>query len=315
MGHAQQAARAVAGSERPFQQLFAVDLVRRKPHVVAVGGGAQGPVRNGQSRQMAHGPAHGDEEIAAVLFQQGRHLLHGEGVLRPEAADFGAAQGGQMSAAAQSPAQIVSQGADIGALTAAHLQPSPGMGTVFRKIQQLYFVDHHGPGLGPDLFAAAHFFIERFAAALDGGHGRRGLHDAAAKAGQQLRDSLRRQGGSVALPCSLALAVIAVGGNAKGHFSDIALFLPHDELGQAGGPAHGYGQHAGGRRVQGAAVADLEAVESRPQQAFQLRHHVVGAEAGGFVDVDESVHLTEQLSRFFQHGGHDLRKTAGLLAA
>ena len=208
---------------------------------------------------------------------------------------MGAAELGEGGAGAEGLADVVGEGADVGAFGAGDLEVDVGGGVGAEG--EVVDVDELG-GAGDGL-AFAGEFVEGDAVDFDGGYHRRGLH-LVAEAGVHLGgDLVGGDGGGVAGGDDLAVGVLGVGFDAEAEDAFVGFVVAHDALGDFGGFAEQDDEEAGGHGVEGAAVADFGDAEL----AADFCDDVVGGPAGGFVHQQEAIEGVKRNGRGVGHGG------------
>ena len=151
-------------------------------------------------------------------------------------------------------------------------------------LQQLQRMDGDASRPARDLLSSAGQLIELLAVYLDGGVHGRDLLDGAEElpqSGLQLRtgdaDGIRLQYGPA--------RVLRVGHDAETQPRDVFLFRGLEKFSRAGGAADKNRKHAGGHRVERAAMADAAFMK----HAAQLGRHVLARPAGALVDHKDAV--------------------------
>ena len=209
-----------------------------------------------------------------------QNLLHGDGLAQIEARRLGAPQGGHDPTAAQCRADVMAQGADIGALGAADPQQKVMLSGL---LQHLQTKNGHRPGLALHGLALSGQLIEFFAVPLQGGvHGGH-LQNIPGELGQhflQLRQPRRHR----VLLQHRARHVLGVGDLAEMQGGDVLLFPVLGKLHRPGGPAYKHRQHPGGQGIQSAGVAH----PALPHDPAQLGAHIHAGPVLGFVHNDNA---------------------------
>ena len=205
----------------------------------------------------------------------------------------GTPQGFHAAAAAQRLADVLAEGADIGALGAVH----PQLQAAILHAQVFQRVDGDGAGLPLHGFAPARQVAELLAVHLQGGIHGRDLQDVAPEGLQGGLDLFAVQRHRVSFQ-HRAGDVLGIGDKPGAQQGDV--FLPGvlEELHPPGGSAHKHGQHPGGHGVEGAAVADPASAVHPAQPGG----HILARPAPGLVDDYNSVHFfscEKRWSRFF----------------
>jgi hypothetical protein len=186
-------------------------------------------------------------------------------------------------AATERRADVPRERADVGPLAAPHVDRQQRR----RPLEQVEPLDRHRARLALHRDPGAGQLVQAPPLVVQRGVHRRHLHDRAAEARQQLLDLPGVARRHIRLREHRALGVVGGGGDAEAHRRQVALAsLVLNVLDQAGGRAERHHQHSGGRRIQRPRVAD----SPLPGEPANPRHHVVGGDSGGLVDVQEAVH-------------------------
>jgi len=147
-----------------------------------------------------------------------------------ELADPGAAEPGEMGGNAEGLADIVGEGADVGALGAFDAEADIGRG----EIEELEAVDVDELGGAFDGLAFAGEFVQGDAVDLDGGDHGRGLH-LVAEAGLHLFDHvIGGDGGGIVFGDHLAIGVLGIGFDAEAEDAFVGFVVAHDAVGDLG---------------------------------------------------------------------------------
>ena len=207
-----------------------------------------------------------------------------------------------MASAPQGLANVMGQGAHIGAAPALYFQYQLG----WSEFNHLDVVDLHRAGLALHLYAGAGQFIEPLPIYLDGAVHRRRLLHQADPGPQALQNISLGQALAVAGLHHFALCVIGGGGDAQGHFHPVPLQAACDVVHQPGSLAEAHRKHAPGQRVHGAAVTDLLALSGDALDPAQGIH---GGDARGLEQVDEAVdHRRPDVGLGFAHASRCPRR-------
>src|SRR6266545_4752827 len=203
----------------------------------------------------------------------------------PERADSRAAQAGQVRQAAELPAEVGGQHPHIGATGARHRDRRQRR-RAGPEAAQLQGVNDDRAWSALDRLAAARLEVQALAVQLDRRDHRRDLllraeEPLEAARDRRLVDAVDRRGAG-----RDAAGIERVGLGAEGDPGQVALGLHRQERQQPGGTAERDHQHAGGRRVERAAVPDAPLV----RQAPDLGDHVVGGHPGRLVADEHAIH-------------------------
>ena len=203
-------------------------------------------------------------------------LRQGVGLRQGKPGGHGAPQGEHGPAAAQSPANVVAQGAHIGALGAPHPDKKVGAAHLLLHRQG---VDGDVPGRPLHLSALPGQLVELLSLDLDGGvHG----GDLLNVPPEGFQGCLQRLQSDV---CGVGLqhragGVLGVGDLAQTQAGQVLLLPLAGELHRPGGPAHKHREHPGGHGVQSTRVADAPLAQHPPQ----LGAHIHTGPILGFID-------------------------------
>src|SRR6266702_2249523 len=203
----------------------------------------------------------------------------------PERADSRAAQAGQVRQAAELPAEVGGQHPHIGATGARHRDRRQRR-RAGPEAAQLQGVNDDRAWSALDRLAAARLEVQALAVQLDRRDHRRDLllraeEPLEAARDRRLVDAVDRRGAG-----RDAAGIERVGLGAEGDPGQVALGLHRQERQQPGGTAERDHQHAGGRRVERAAMPDAPLVRKAPD----LGDHVVGGRPGRLVADEHAIH-------------------------
>lgn len=239
----------------------------------------------------------GPRDVAAALLE----IVKGDELAGEEAEVAGtcAAQGAEVRAAAELLADIVRISADVKALAAHDAEVHFGQ----LDARDLTVKDAHETRFALHLLALARQLVEGHAVDLDGGHHRRRLVEVSAERIKRSGDLVLRELRNRFLFDDLALAVLAVGGDAERQRADVFLLLGHEQVLNLGGIPDHENEHARGHGIQRATVADL----FRIQAASRDCHDVVRGHVLTFVHEENSVDVSFAHSGFGVGGrGHEV---------
>ena len=193
----------------------------------------------------------------------------------------GAAQGAEVRAAAEFLPDLVRVGADVEAFAAYDAEID------LRELDAGDFtiVNAHEARFALHDLALAGEFVEGDAIDLHGADHRRDLVKIAAElveGGLDVRAGEVRHG---LLLEDFALGILRVRGGSERECAGVFLVLAHEEVLNARGIADDEDEHAGGHRVQRAAVADFFGVEA----AARHGHHVMRGHFLAFIDQENAI--------------------------
>jgi len=216
------------------------------------------------------------------------------GMLQPKRADPGSHQARGMGGASQSCADVPAEAADVGSGGTRNLEPGDRK-VPFLKREQSEPMNGNGSGERLDRLAPEGKLIEPAAVEMEGGNERGNLLYLALKAPQNRLEVGGGQGRLGLTEGHLALGVEGGGADAEGGPNFIALFELMNLIREAGCGAQADGKNAGGGRVEGAAMADLQA-----EGPTNPRHNLLGCHAGWFVEVEKAMQVREGIAGFHQ---------------
>ena len=175
-------------------------------------------------------------------------------------ASGGPAQRCHTAAAAQCLADILAEGADIGALGTAY----PQVNAVSFHTEQCQFVDGDRTGLPFDFPAFSCQIAKLLPIYLEGGVHWRDLQDLPAKTGKHF---FQHGAGHerILFRQNRAGNILCVGGDSQPQHGFIGFFCMFKKLYSPGGASYKYRQDSGGHGVQCAAVADPPGLKHTPQ--------------------------------------------------
>ena len=210
----------------------------------------------------------------------------GNGVLDVELPGAEAAQRREMAAATELLADVVAEGAHVGALRAGNGEP----GVRDAEFVDPHRIDVHEARVAGDLLALAGHLVKGDAADLDRGNHRRDLEDVAGEIGTDDGfERLARDAGRIGAAGALALGVLRVGAGAEAEHALVDLVAAHHGLRSERGLADEDREKAGRLRIERAAVADLLELE----HAADGHHDVARRDAGRLVHEKDPVGIGE----------------------
>ena len=196
-----------------------------------------------------------------------------------------------MRRAAHQFAQIVADGANVGAAPAADGHQHAVVGHFAMEVDALHVYLAQG---NLHTLAPAGALVHGHAILLDGAVHAGPLPDIADELPggrlHRLIAGIAFAGGN-----DLAGGVLGIGGHAKGALGHVFLFLVHQIIEKPRSLAYHHRQHAGGFRVQRSGVAD----PLFPRQAANLRHHSGGGHARRLEDIQKSIHRSNLIGWFY----------------
>lgn len=193
------------------------------------------------------------EEEAGELICLGFELGEGVGLGEIEVAAARAAQSRNVGAAAEGLAEVVSEGADVGAGGAVDVELERSGGERDEGKRE----DHDVDGLEVDGLVLAGELVGGDAVDFLGGDGGRELGLGTGEAAEQGGDVVGGEVDGLGGGEGFAFGIVGGGGEAEEDGGAVGLAVAGVELGEARGAADDEGEDAGGEGVEGAEMADL----------------------------------------------------------
>ncbi len=179
-------------------------------------------------------------------------------------------------------AKIVREGANIAAGRNFHVEGCVG-GSVINNLEAVD-LNAHRPQLHRLAFPRQ--FVGWNAVQFLRRKRRRDLFDWAQKLRRFFANLSKAQVRVNAMPDSISIRIVGVGGETKPDRAGIPLCILFEELRQPREASQQQRQHPRRHRIERAQVANRRL----PRQLTHLRHHVVRCDAGGFVDEQKTIH-------------------------
>jgi len=162
-----------------------------------------------------------DDVLGEFFFGELDELLEFDGVFDLVFSGTEAAEGGEVSSAAEDLAKLMNETADVGALGAGDLERGDGWFAVMEF--ELVDVDEAGFAFYFDAFAGE--FVEGHAVLFDGGDHGRDLHLVAAEGGGGRIDLVEGDGGDGERGDEFSVGVVAIGGFSEEDGSGVDLIV------------------------------------------------------------------------------------------
>ncbi len=279
------ALRVDGGDRGGVSDVQAVELlaVRQIPRLV---------VRGVEDGEQAGGDLGGrrEEDWGGRVLARGDEGIQGDRgvVVNCEGADTRAAQRREVPADAEGSAEVAGERADVGARRAVYDRVDVDGITRSANVEHVEARDGDATRGQRDLLARAHAVVRAATVDLDRADGARHLVELAGKGGDPLGNpavsgGLKRSG-RCSVTDRVALGVIGRRALAEADRRRVLLVETHEIGEQARRRARAQRQQAGGRRVEGAGVADL----ARTEGATSASDHVVAGEAGRLIDEQQA---------------------------
>jgi len=211
-------------------------------------------------------------------------LFEGVGLGDVELGDGGAAEGCEMGSAAEALAHFMGDGAHVGSRGDAGAE----VGAIGFDRGDGEVLDLDMNRLEDDLFLFSSQFVRGDAVDFLGGKGRRDLVDEAVEFGSEFLEIIQSHTRPYGRQFTqgFTIGVVSIGGKAETDHAFVGLFGGNIKLRQAGERSGDEGEHAGGKRIERAKMADGALLENTAHAV----DYVVGGPTGGLVDDDDAIH-------------------------